>query len=312
MTRSAARWLVALAALAGAAPLPAQDATPAAPSDPSAPAAAPAPAPSDTTIVVTGQAQPPAARDVYDQAQDVTRIDPHVLYEVALPRFSAPLCPGVMGLKQTYAQAIADRMRANAARLRLRLANPGCSPNLLVAFVDGGEATLAELQRKHPDMFALVPESERQELLTGTAPVRVWNNIGERWTGSGSPPAGWPKQKASVWGQLDRMSLPEAYDIQATLVLFDRESVLGLTLTQLADYATMRGLSHTRPPSGEGPMATILGLFSGGPDKGPAELTRFDIGYLRSLYREAANRPAVSKLLAVRREAEAGRKQDQR
>jgi len=298
----ALRGLIAVAALAAGAPGAAQD-PPAAPN--TAPAeTAPAPG-ADTTIVVTGKAEPPAHNDVYDQAQDVSRVDPHMVYEVALPRFAVPLCPGVMGLEAKYAQAMADRMRSNAMRLRLPLARPGCSPNVLVAIVDDSQATLTALQHDHPDLFDLVPEAERHELLAGDSPVRVWNNIGVRWTGNGAPPPGWPKEKASFWGQLDRTSLAEAHDIHATLVLFDRSAVLGLTLTQLADYATMRGLSSTRPPTGDAPLATILSLFAGGPDHAPAELTRFDLGYLRSLYREGANRPAVSKLLAVRRESEA-------
>ena len=291
---AAAGWLVALAAMAAGTAAVGQDAAPA--------------ASADTTIVVTGKVQPPAPKDVYDQARDITRVDPHKLYEVALPRFAGSLCPGVVGLKAKYGDAMADRMRATAARLRVPLARPGCSPNLLVGFVDSGKETLTELQARHPGLFALVSPDERQELLSGDAPVRVWSNISTRWTGNGAPPAGWPKEKASVWGQLDRTSMPEAYDIRTTLVLFDRTAVHGLTLTQLADYATMRGLSHTRPPSGDEPMATILGLFAGGGgggDKAPTQLTAFDIGYLRSLYRDAANGTAVSKLLGVRRETEA-------
>ena len=266
----------------------------------------PAPAPPATPdIVVTGKTEPPPApKDVYDQARDITRVPPNKLYEVALPRFAAPLCPGVLGLTTRMGQAMADRMRADVARVHLRLAPPGCSPNLLVAFVDKGQATLSELLAHHPGLFSQVAESEQQELLSEDSPVHVWNNIAIRWTGAGRPPPGWPKEKASVWGQLNRMSMPEAYDIRATLVLFDREAVLGMSLAQLADYATMRGLTHTRPPpSADQPMATILALFAGDRDKAPGELTRFDIAYLRGLYSEAANDSAVSKLLAVRREA---------
>jgi hypothetical protein len=73
-----------------------------------------------------------------------------------------------------------------------------------------------------------------------------------------------------------------------------------MTLAQLADYATMRGLSHTHPPSGEQPMATILSLFDG--DGGsPGELTDFDVGYLRSLYWWLPNASASHKLLDVQR-----------
>ena len=290
MTPAPMSWAIALAALAAGVPSTAQ-----------APAA-PAPAPSDTTIVVTGKAEPPAHKDVYDQAQDVTRIDPRLVYEVALPRFASPLCPGVMGLKDTYAQAMADRMRADAARLRLPLARPGCAPNVLVAFVDSGQATLGELQRKHPALFELVPESERQEMLTGEAPVRVWNNIAVRWTGNGAPPAGWPKEKASFWASDREPAQSARHPRDAGAVRPHRGA--GPDADAAGRLRHDARAHSTRPPTGDAPMATILNLFAGGRDKGPAELTRFDLAYLRSLYREGASRPAVSKLLAVRREAD--------
>ena len=74
----------------------------------------------------------------------------------------------------------------------------------------------------------------------------------------------------------------------------------------------MRDLSYTRPASGQQPMATILALFDeeGGlepTDREPAELTSFDIGYLRSVYfwRPDRSVPAVGRLLGVRRRSEA-------
>jgi len=79
---------------------------------------------------------------------------------------------------------------------------------------------------------------------------------------------------------------------------------------QLADYATMRGLAYTRPASGARPMTTILALFNDRDivdpvDRQPAELTSFDLGYLRSVYfwRPDRSVPAVGRLLGVRRRA---------
>ena len=62
----------------------------------------------------------------------------------------------------------------------------------------------------------------------------------------------------------------------------------------------MRGLSHTRPPQGEQPMATILSLFDG--DSGsPDELTDFDVAYLRSLYAWLPNASAAHRFADVQR-----------
>lgn len=300
-----ARGLATIGALCAAAPLAAQSAPPAA--APASQSAAPTEAPAgDNDIVVTGKHGHPTAKQVYDQAKGITRIDPHHAYVVALPRFWAPVCPGVAGLKTDYAEAMVERMRGTIARLKIPLAKENCAANLIAAFTGDGKALLADLKRDRPEIFHLLSPSEQAELLTDAAPVHVWNNIALRWTGAGAPPA--HGLKASVWGQLNRNAMPESYDIVGALVVFDRDAVKGLTVDQLADYATMRGLSHTRPPSGGQPMATILSLFDGGGGS-PDRLTDFDAGYLRSLYWSVPNASAAKKLLDVQHWAEQAAKE---
>ena len=265
----------------------------------------------DNAIVVTGRTEPPPRREVFGQALEVSRVDPGRMYEEALARFATPLCPGVVGLGDDLAEEMVERIRANAARLDAPLAGERCSPNLVVAFVDDGQSLLTDLARKHPRAFELVADSERRELLEESAPVRVWNVVQTKW--ADGRPLAWRRgrqERPSVRGRVDRMFLPTRKDIEFALVAYDREAVLGMTVVQLADYATMRGLSHTRPASGDEPMATILALFEDqdrdAADRDPAELTSFDIGYLRSVYfwRPDRSVPAVGRLLSVRRRAE--------
>lgn len=283
--RRTAQWLTALGALWVAPPLAAQEA-------PAGQAA------DESGIVVNGKAQAPNGNEVFEQARGISRIGRFETHTVALARFWSPVCPGVSGLRTDYAEAIIERMRDTIARLEVPLARANCSPNLVVAFASDGRSLLSSLERDRPDIFQLVSRSERTELLTDEAPVRVWSNIAMRWTGAGAPPA--RGLKASVRGQLNRNAMPESYDIVSALVVFDKAAAEGLTLTQLADYATMRGLSHTRPPSGEQPMATILSLFDG--DGGsPDSLTEFDVGYLRSLYWWLPNASAAHRFADVER-----------
>jgi len=300
------RWQALAGALCAAAPLAAQSGPPAesahrAPAAPAASAQA-----GGSEIVVTGRSAKPSANQVYQEARGITRIDPHHTYVVALPRFWRPICPGVAGLKADYAELMIDRMRATIARLKIPLAKENCAANLVVAFTGDGRALLADLQRHRPEIFRLLLPDEQAELLTDPAPVHVWNNIATRWTGAGPPPA--RGLKASVWGQLNRNAMPESYDIVGALVVFDRDAVKGMTLDQLADYATMRGLSHTRPPAGGQPMATILSLFDG-PGGSPDQLTDFDAGYLRSLYWSVPNASAAKKLVDVQHWAEQAARQ---
>jgi hypothetical protein len=260
--------------------------------------APPADAERGTEIVVTGKGAKADGSEVYRQARGVTRIGPHQDYVVALPRFWAPVCPGVAGLRTDAAESMVERIRGNLARLKIPQAKARCSPNLVVAFVGDSRALLADLQRERPEMMQLISQSEQAELLADDVPVHVWNNIAPRWTGGGRPPKDW--LHASVWGQLDRTSMPVSYDIVSTLVVFDASRVEGMTLAQLADYATMRGLSHTRPAGSDAPLATILSLFDGDGPR-PDQLTSFDTGYLRSLYWDQPNASAAHKLLDVQR-----------
>jgi hypothetical protein len=265
---------------------------------------------SQNTIVVTGKTEPPSQAEVVEQAEQLSRVGPYQLHDEALPRFETPLCPGVFGVREDYAQAIAERIRANAARLHVRVARAGCSPNLLVAFVDDGHELVSRLAQAHPKVFCIIGEAEQAEILREGEPVRVWSyirTIDLRRTGAPVRVFRCREDIPSQGGKTG-MFLPERRDIVSSLVVFDREAVLGMTLVQLADYATMRGLSHTRPASGDEAMATILALFEGDRPN-PPELTSFDVGYLESLYRWRPDQRAITRFLGIprraRREAEA-------
>lgn len=272
----------------------------------------PAPVEEDQAIVVTGEVEPPRRREVFEQALQISRVDPGRMYEEALARLTAPLCPRVTGLDDDLAREMVERILANAERVDVRRARGQCETNLLVAFVDHGQVLLDELARRHPTVFALLTDEERRELLSDSAPVRVWSIVEHKWSN------GAPLQYRRGKPQLPSMKkpggllLPTRKDINFALVVFDREAVVGMTTVQLADYATMRGLSHTRPAESGARMATILALFDDADmvdpgNREPAELTSFDVGYLRSVYFWKPERsvPAVGRLLGVRRRANA-------
>lgn len=254
-------------------------------------------------VVVTGRSGSSTRREAFEQARELSRVDRSRLYDEALPRFAAPLCPGVAGLKPKFAELIVARILDNAGRIGVDLAGAECSPNLIVVFIDDGRMILGGLERDRPERFGLIPAAERDELLNGEGPVRVWSNI-EPLYSDGTP---LPRYRGRIempdrWGQLNRMFLPTRTDIRSALILFDREAAAGMTTVQLADYATMRGLAHLRPASGGEAMATILALFEDG-GRDIAGLTGFDISYLRSLYYHRPDLPAVTKLLGVGRRA---------
>jgi len=291
MRKRTAICLAAIAAICAASPALAQQAPPSSGTK------------TEEDIVITGKAMPLTRKEVYDQALALSRATDK--YDENLARFQEPVCPGVTGLKGEAAERVVDRVRFDAAKVGVHLAKGKCSPNLIIAVVDDGRSFLASLERTRPQIFNLIPASERDEMMNEGGPVRVWNNIVTlRDDGMPIPRSSdGTEELPSVWGYGSRWFVKFHRDIHAALVVFNREDILGMTYVQLADYATMRGLTHTRPAHGDEVMPTILALFARDERTIP-ELTSFDIGYLRSLYWEAATESSVSKLLRVRKQAE--------
>src|SRR5690606_41036478 len=110
------------------------------------PAAAQAPAAADgdaeeaSDIVVTGERERPTSRAVSRQARDISHTGGDI-YDRPLARIEDRLCPGVIGLRKEAAELMIDRIRWNAERLDMWLADDtACSPNLIIAFVEDGKA----------------------------------------------------------------------------------------------------------------------------------------------------------------------------
>ena len=228
-----------------ATPVPAQEAEPA----PEADAAS-----DDSRIVVTGDRQRPTSREVNRQARDISDITSDI-YDKPLARIEDRLCPGVIGLRQEAAELMIDRIRWNAERLDMRLADDtACSPNLIVAFVEDGKAQIAELHDRQPWLFQTLTIPERTALLEEDGPVRVWTTAQMR-TRDGMPIARRENLTdppvVSMWMAHSKIYLTIREDITQIVVLFDRAAVRGKTVIQLADYATMRSFARTRPTDGD-------------------------------------------------------------
>lgn len=280
----------------------------------------------DPNIMVTGKREPPTEREVTAQARNVSIIGSPL--DNPLPRFEDRVCPGVLGLEDDDAAYIIQRIRHNAEQLDVRLHKDDgkCEPNFIVAFVEDAQGQMAQLARSQGYMLAGLSVDVRGELVDAPGAARVWTNTVLR-TNTGAPMPQRrettiaPERTLSVNpenGESARMSLPpEARgsashsrisfpfreDIYSVLILFDRQQVLGKSLLQLADYATMRGLAFTRETRGEPEAETILSLFDGTGPK-PGRLTVFDLAYLNSLYDGIPNMPAQSKIGGVNRHME--------
>lgn len=214
-----------------------------------------------------------------------------------LARFESAVCPGVAGLKREAAETVVGRIRANAEALGLRLAPDGdCDPNILLVMVDDGQAFLERLKDDRSYLFAEITRPERVALMNSTGPVRVFLRTRD-FSRDGMPI---PRRETltqipqtEMWMAHSKIYSATRRDIHTALVLVDRAAVGGLSLDQLADYATFRSLAKTLPQAGS--QESILTLFDGEGAR-PGQLTQFDRAFLGELYSGIPNLPGSARI----------------
>jgi len=231
--------------------------------------------------------------------------------DMPLARFQDPLCPGIVGVALDSAQDMVSLIRENATVLGLPLADgESCEPNLIVAVLDDPRAYADQLRTERPYLFHDLSREQREGFFDGAGPARSWARILTR-TRDGLPiyqADGLPRPSATtMMAAHSKIFVPTRRDVVWAIVLLDKKAVQGLTVTQVADYATMRGLSGDQAEQLSAPRNSILSLFDAGAGTKPRGLTRSDQIFLQTLYSTLPNNPAaVTLAMADRKIAEGG------
>jgi hypothetical protein len=209
------------------------------------------------------------------------------------PRFEDAVCPGVAGLQTATAEYLVGRIRQNAEALGRRMARPEtCEPNLIVAFVDDGQAELQRMDRDRSYAFVEMTPTERRELLAQEGPVHVLSRV---WTRTRDGLSVYRREslsepaQATMWMAHSKIYSASRHDIVHAMILFDRAAVRGMNVDQLADYATLRAFVHEPPTQMAIGTETILNLFDAPPGARPTGLTTFDHALLAGLYEGIPN-----------------------
>jgi hypothetical protein len=247
----------------------------------------PAPTVSDPdTIVVTG-----SRLTRHGLETDVESVTVDTDGQIAM--FEQPICPASFGLPDAYNRIVEQRLREDAARVGLRTAPERCDANVVVIVADAPGPFVAALHAKRPDMFAGLELNRIQDILKAKEPVRTWQAIEPRGedgrplerlmfiNGMPAGPNAW-LNSGTLGSRLVAKIKPR---LVSSFVVIDANALDGLTLTQIADYAAMRTLARTRfSPTLD--RRSILGILQGaGQDRTVYQLTQWDLGYLRALYR---------------------------
>ena len=242
-----------------------------------------------TTIIV----RPPATES--ERRQELREFTKQIVrpprMHQPIAKFFFPVCPQVRGLAAADAEVIAERMRQNARALGIGAnEDPKCAPTILVAFMSPAAGPPEKWLSAHSPQLAHLAARERERVLSEAGPVRAWNRVEVR-DFYGQPQV--VGETTLIDPQPKSKTDPiVTTEITGAAVLIARDAAEGLTLAQLADYATMRTLIGSgAPPDGElTPVETILSLFEDADP--PVGMTSFDKALVAELYNASQNSSA--------------------
>ncbi len=211
-----------------------------------------------------------------------------------LARWSGTVCIGVVNFRNDVAHLIIDRISEVAEDLDIRLGQPGCKPNLVIAGTDDASGLAREMVRRYRRPFFRYGYTRSNRgsgalaaFQTTDAPVRWWHMSLPINTIDGSPAIRLPGQ--GYWvspcaGSRRGSRTCDAITDHLTrlIIIIDIDRVAGRTVAQLADYLTLVALAQIEPDAGYSAFNTVLNLFD--PDLQVTGLTDWDLIYLNALY----------------------------
>lgn len=239
-------------------------------------------------IVVTGQREVTAKAARRYIRQISSSVDGQLI------RFRDAVCPVVIGFADPYDGVIARRIRGVAKQAGVEVAGETCRGNLILIVTDDADKLVKEMREKTPWVFDGLNSVDLQRTFR-EGPVHVWNTT-ELLNEDGQPQVGGTMtvKSASI------LDLPTQQAVVGSMVVIDQKTLLGKTLTQIADYTAMRALAGARPP-GDGIEAdTILTLFD--PlVPAPPRMTSIDQSYLQGLYEARPTSRAITAMGRISR-----------
>jgi hypothetical protein len=203
-------------------------------------------------------------------------------------RFYDAVCPVAIGLPTAQRTAIVERMRLVSAAANIRVAPTGCTPNVFVIVAPDRQAAIRFLAQHYPAYFSGMSARQIARLAATPSSASAWQ-ISTRLSADGQI---LKKGGGTGFYILENSNAPSRVKAAtipafvASVVVIDLQAAAGLTVTQLADYATMRTLADTMPSRAAGVAApSILTILDKAPDQlVPLTLSHWDLAYLKALY----------------------------
>ncbi len=231
----------------------------------------------DNTIVVIGEKE--LDDRVREYVRNVIATPPGGRFKGQYGRLGKPLCVRAYGLSDEFNKAIAARITAVAKASEVPVADIDCKPNAFVVVIDKGKETISFLRRKHRGVFGTLKPSERNRIQNAPGPVFRWQIRENNSSKNGVRPIRDDANRAvDVEGILasvlndnvqvltgvepSRVITATTKSVTASYLLLEEEALLGLTTTQIADYAALSlMLEVSNNQNAELGIPSILSLF---------------------------------------------------
>jgi hypothetical protein len=219
-------------------------------------------------------------------------IEPIRMFDV-VPRYEEPFCVQVTGLEPDTNRLIEDRIRLTAVDMGLRQAKPKCRVNALVLVVENPEEKFDLIHRRRTGLLGSMDFRDihtrtlKEQLRAGT-PFVAWNQLD--WRQRGVIFGGLLDSaffQTSMLGSEAGRFIPK----RMSVIMFDHAQLEGVSLGQLADFASLYllGMPRRQIDFDNVAVTSVLSLFADGPQSAPAQMTEFDSAYLAGLYKMPRN-----------------------
>ena len=240
----------------------------------------------DAPIVVTGQ------KNLEEQIDSFVGALTKAPVTGQLAKFETEICPAALGLPDSYRTAVEQRIRLVAKEVGLRVAKEKCAANVLVMVTTDKAQLLKTLKTKYSYFFSNKTPSEYRAIIAQPGPTAAWQ-IERMLNADGAPmpisEEGFAINQTTRSGS--RMTAAARPTFSAAAVVVEASALVGLSATQLADYAVMRTFARTDPALlGASAPPTILNIMEAPDDaEVPITMTQWDFGFLKGLYAAPKN-----------------------
>jgi hypothetical protein len=245
-------------------------------------------------VIVEGRRLDEATRDFVGQVAAPPR-------GRGLALWRGRLCVGTVGLQADAGQYLVDRVSTVAADLGVDIGRPGCTPNVVIAGAEDGQAMAQQLVERERRTFDTnvsgANRSDRalDDFVQSNRPIRWWHVSLPVDSETGTPAVRIPGECKNDCKDVEdyapiimvnaasRLNSQIRDDLMKVIIVLDVDALTNASFTQVADYVSMIALAQVDPQADTRQFNTILNLFQ--PAVATEEyLTDWDLAYLRGLY----------------------------